>query len=429
MRLSSLLFAVLLAAAFPAYAQPVETAPEPVAPSVGDALTSIETPAKFALMMDFETGNVLFSKNGDDLMKPASMAKLMTIAILFEKLKHGELRLDDTFQVSEGAWRQSIAEKSAASKMFVHVGDAIRVEDLIRGIIIQSGNDACIVVAEHFAGSEAAFAKLMNAEAQRIGLSSSTFANSNGMPDPAQNVTAHDLAKLARHIIKEYPDYFHYFGEREFTWSKIKQPNRNHLLGTYAGADGMKTGHTEESGYGMVATAVQDGRRLILVENGLTSEAERAAEAKRLLDIGFREFKTYALLKAGDVVGEATVWAGDVRAVPLSVRQPVNIMMRRASRDGLKVTLHYEEPVVPPIARGQQLGHLTVTAPGVPDMTVPVFAGDAIEEGGLFTQMKVGLKALMADEPEKAEQAVELKMQDDGAPPAPASEPAPVPTQ
>src|ERR1700682_3058092 len=211
------------------------------------------------------------------------------------------------------------------------VCDQIRVDDLIRGIVIQSGNDACIVVAEHVGGSEEGCARLMNAEAKRIGLTRSTFVNSDGMPDPAQNVTAHDLALLARHIIKNYPDYYRYFGEREFTWSKITQPNRNLLLTTYPGADGLKTGHTAESGYGITASAVQDARRLIVVINGMTSEAERAAEARRLLDIGFHEFKTYALFKPGEVVGEAEVWAGELHSLPLSARQAVNLMLSLTS--------------------------------------------------------------------------------------------------
>ncbi len=393
-----LLFAFLLA--LPTIAAAADQPPAP--PAAGDPLATIETNAQFAVVMDYETGAVLFSKRGDELMKPASMAKLITVSILFEKLKHGELKLDDTFLVSEKAWRQSIADKSEASKMFVRVGYAVRVEDLIRGIVIQSGNDACIVVAEHVAGSEEAFARLMNAQAKRMGLTQSTFANSNGMPDPAQNVTAHDLALVARYIVKEFPNYYHYFGEKEFTFSKITQPNRNLLLGTYPGADGLKTGHTAESGFGMTASATQDGRRLIVVVNGLTSEAERAAETKRLLDIGFREFKTYALLKPGEVVGEAEVWAGEFHTVPLAVRQPVNVMLRRASRDGLRVTLKFEEPVMPPIARGQQLGSLTITAPGAPALSVPVYAGSAVESGGVFTQMKVGLKSLMSgkDEPQ-----------------------------
>jgi D-alanyl-D-alanine carboxypeptidase (penicillin-binding protein 5/6) len=388
MRSLTAVFAVLFTATF--------AAAQPVTP---DPSTALQTNAQFAAMMDYETGSLLFSKDGDQPMAPASMAKLMTVAILFEKLKHGELRLTDTFTVSERAWRLSVAGKNESSKMFVSVGSQIKVEDLLRGIIIQSGNDACTVVAEHLSGSEEAFSELMNAEAKKIGLKDSVFKNASGLPHPEMHVTAHDLAKLAQYLIREFPEHYHYFAEREFVWNGIKQANRNLLLGSYPGADGLKTGHTADSGYGLVSSAVQDGRRLILVVNGLKSEADRAAESKRLLDLGFREFRTYALLKAGDVVGEAEVFAGEASAVPLAVRQPVKILMRRASRDALKVVLSYNEPVAAPVARGKELGKLTISAPGVPDTVVPVYAGAEVDSGGLFTQIKIGLKDLISGEP------------------------------
>lgn len=410
MRIVSIFIGVLLFALSPVVAQPVE-----------DPTTQIQTNARFALMMDYETGAVLFSKDGDQPMAPASMAKLMTVAILFEKLKHGELRLDDTFTVSEQAWRLSVAGKNESSKMFVSIGSQIKVEDLLRGIIVQSGNDACTVVAEHFSGSEEAFSDLMNAEAKKVGLTGSVFKNASGLPHPEMHVTAHDLALLAAYLIREFPDLYRLFGEREFTWNGIKQANRNLLLGSYPGADGLKTGHTQASGYGMVASAEQDGRRLILVVNGLKSEAERAAETKRLFDLAFREFRTYTLLKAGEVVGEAEVWAGEVRGVPLAVRQPVKVLMRRASRDGLKVKLDYLEPVMPPVARGQELGKLTITAPGVPEMVVPVYAGAEVEAGGLMTQIKVGLKDILSSKPEPAPATEDVTL--------PESQPADAPTQ
>jgi D-alanyl-D-alanine carboxypeptidase (penicillin-binding protein 5/6) len=383
-----------------------------------DPTTEVQTNAQFALLMDYETGAVLFSKDGDKPMAPASMAKLMTAAIIFEKLKHGELRLEDTFTVSERAWRLSVAGKNESSKMFVSIGSQIKVEDLLYGIIVQSGNDACTVVAEHFSGSEAAFSDLMNAEAKKIGLVNSVFKNASGLPDPGMHVTAHDLARLAAYIIREFPEYYYIFGAKEFTWNNIKQPNRNLLLKDYPGADGLKTGHTQASGYGMVASAKKDGRRLIVVLNGLTSEAERAAETKRMLDLGFREFREYALLKAGDVVGEAEVWAGEEKAVPLAVREPVTLIMRRASRDGLKAVLSYSEPVDAPVERGQQLGKLTITAPGVPEKVVPVFAGAAVEEGGVFMQIKLGIKDLLSSKPETAQASEELPLSS----PAPSAE-------
>jgi serine-type D-Ala-D-Ala carboxypeptidase (penicillin-binding protein 5/6) len=407
MRFVFLCLAVLAFAASSARAQ-----------DVVDPTTEIQTNAKFALMMDYETGAVLFSKDGDQPMSPASMAKLMTVAILFEKIKHGELKLEDTFTVSERAWRLSVAGKNESSKMFVSIGSQIKVGDLLRGIIVQSGNDACTVVAEHFSGSEEAFSELMNAEGKKIGLTGSVFKNASGLPHPEMRVTAHDLARLAQYLIREFPDLYPIFGEREFTWNGIKQANRNLLLGSYTGADGLKTGHTAESGYGMVASAQQDGRRLILVVNGLSGESDRAAETKRLFDIAFREFRTYALLKAGEVVGEAEVWAGEVRGVPLAVRQPVKLLMRRASRDGLKVKLNYSEPVMPPVARGQELGKLTITAPGVPDMVVPVYAGADVESGGLFTQIKVGVKELLSSKPEPKPATEDVTLPENSPPPA-----------
>lgn len=404
MRFVFSLLLVVLSAVAPVQAQPAL-----------DPTTDVPTNAQFALLMDYETGAVLFSKDGDKPMAPASMAKLMTAAIIFEKLKHGELRLEDTFTVSERAWRLSVAGKNESSKMFVSIGSQIKVEDLLRGIIVQSGNDACTVVAEHFSGSEEAFSELMNAEAKKIGLKNSVFKNASGLPHPEMVVTAHDLAKLAAYIIREFPDLYRFYGEREFTWNGIRQGNRNLLLGTYPGADGLKTGHTAASGYGIVASAQQDGRRLILVINGLSSEVERAAEAKRLLDIGFREFKTYALLKAGDVVGEAEVWAGEHRAVPMAVRKPVTVLMRRASREGLKVKLEYLEPIMPPIARGQEVGRLTISAPGVPPTVVPVHAGADVEAGGLITQIKVGLKELLSSTPAPAPASEDLALPDGSA--------------
>jgi len=405
MRLLFALLSVPLLILAPAAAQPVAD-PQPVT----DPTTEVQTSAKFALLMDYETGNVLFSKDGDQPMAPASMAKLMTVAIMFEKIKHGELKLDDTFTVSERAWRLSVAGKNESSKMFVSIGSQIRVDDLLHGIIIQSGNDACTVVAEHFSGSEEAFSDLMNAEAKKIGLANSVFKNASGLPHPDMHVTAHDLARLAAYIVREFPDEYQIFAKREFTWNNIKQANRNLLLGTYPGADGLKTGHTQDSGYGMVASAQQDGRRLILVENGLKSEAERVAEAKRLLDLGFREFKSYALLKAGDVVGEAQVWAGEAGGVPLTVRKPVTVLMRRASRDGLKVKLTYSDPIPAPIVRGLELGKLTITAPGVPEMLVPVYAGADVDEGGLMTQIKLGIKELLSSAPEPASKSEDVAL-------------------
>ena len=360
----------------------------------------IATQAPFAIIMDFETESVLYAKSADEIMAPASMAKLMTVAVIFQKLKHGELRLDDTFTVTERAWKLSVAGKNESSKMFVSIGSQIRVEDLLRGIIIQSGNDACTVVAEHISGSEEAFADLMNSEAKRLGLKNSVFKNANGLPHPDMHVTAHDLGTLAVHLIKEYTEYYHYFAEREFTWNGIKQGNRNLLLGTYAGADGLKTGHTADSGYGMVASALVDGRRLIVVVNGLKSDADRASETKRLLDLGFREFRQYILFKQNEVVGLSAVWAGEAESVSLVVTSTVKMLMRRSQRDGLKVTLSYDSPIASPVTKGQVVGKLKITVPGQSDTEVPVAAAEDVDAGGFMTQIKIGVNGLFSSQPE-----------------------------
>lgn len=379
---------------------------------------ALQSAAPHAVIMDHETGKVMFSRAGDVPMAPASMAKLMTVAIMFEKLKHGELKLDDTFTVSERAWRLSVAGRAESSKMFVSIGSRIRVEDLLRGIIIQSGNDACTVVAEHFSGGEAAFSELMNAQARRIGMKNSVFRNASGLPDPEMHVTAEDLALLASHIIREYPAYYRYFSEREFTWNGIHQANRNLLLAGYEGADGLKTGHTSVSGYGMVASAVRDGRRLIVVVNGLPNETERANEAKRLLDIGFREFKPYELFAKDTVVDQAPVWGGDGETVPLVVAAPLRVLMRRHQRDSLKVTLSYEGPLAAPVRKGQAVGSLRVSASGMPDIDVPVLAGADVAEGGFLKKVRIGVEGLLAGSPEAAPVTRELGI-DERPSPAP----------
>ncbi len=388
------------------------------------ALNSI---AQHAVIMDYETGTLMFSKDGDVEMAPASMAKLMTVAIIFQKLKHKELRLEDTFTVSERAWRLSVAGKNESSKMFVSIGSQIKVEDLLRGIIIQSGNDACTVVAEHFSGGEEAFAELMNAEARRIGMKNSVFRNASGLPDPGMHVTAHDLAILAAYLIREYPEYYHYFSEREFTWNGIRQANRNLLLGTYNGADGLKTGHTAASGYGLVASAVQEGRRLIVVVNGLKNETERAAETKRMLDIGFREFKPYELFARGSVIENAPVWGGEQDTVPLVPTNKLRVLLRRHQRDSMKVVLSYDAPVPAPVKKGQVIGSLKVTATGMPEMTIPVAAGADIEEGGFFSKIERGVRGLVSDTAEPQKVSRDVAVDETQTAGAPAAEPASAP--
>ena len=351
------------------------------------AAQNIETRAEFAIMMDYETGAVLFQKDADQLMAPASMSKLMTIAVLFDKIKNGSLSLDDELPVSERAWRMG------GSKMFVMVDTTIRVEDLIRGIVVQSGNDACIVVAEGISGSEEAFADEMTRLARDIGMETSVFANSTGMPNPGHRMTARELAILAAHIIREYPDLYRYYAETEFTWADINQPNRNPLLYADMGADGLKTGHTEESGYGLVGSAVQDGRRLILVVNGLASESERSTESQRLLRVGFRDFKFYDLFAASDVVGTAEVWQGDQPVVDLTVKDPVALFMRPKDRRSMKVSINYEGPVKAPIQQGDQVAELRITLPGdTVALAQPLYAAETVGPMGIFGKMGMALK-------------------------------------
>jgi len=359
----------------------------------GTAHAQPQTTATHALLMDYDTGEALFCKNCDQQMPPSSMSKLMTVELVFQRLKDGRLKLTDTFHVSENAWRQG--QKSNESKMWVAVNSDVSVDDLLKGIIVQSGGDACLVVAEALAGSEAAFAELMTARAKELGLSNSHFVNSSGLPDPGQYMSAEDLGKLAAHVIRDYADYYHYFSIPEFTWSNIRQPNRNTLMGPSTWIDGLKTGHTDAAGYGITASAVRDGRRLVLVVNGLKSERERVAEGRRLIDLGYREFKSYQLLAAGDAVGEADLFGGAKPKVALTVAEPVRMLMPIAGRRDMKVTLSYNGPIKAPVAAGQQIGSLKVSVPGKPEKIVPLVAGEEVRASGFFNNMMRGLVALI----------------------------------
>jgi D-alanyl-D-alanine carboxypeptidase (penicillin-binding protein 5/6) len=357
------------------------------------ALAEIQTDAQHALLLDYDTGEVLFCKDCDTPMPPSSMSKLMTVELLFQRLKDGRVKPEDTFHVSPTAWRQG--QKDNESKMWVAVNSDVSVDNLLKGIIVQSGGDACVVVAETLGGSEAGFADMENARAKELGLTQSHFANSSGLPDPGQMMSATDLAHLSAHIIRDYPKYYSYFALKDFTWSNIRQPNRNTLVDENIGVDGLKTGHTEIGGYGIIASSLRHGRRLILVLNGMKSEHARIDEARRLLDIGYREFKRYDLLAANDVVGDAGVWGGAKQKVSLKVTAPVKLTMPVDSRRDLKVTLRYDTPVRAPIAVGQKVGTVTVTVPGKPDTVVPVVAAEAVPSGGFLDHMMIGLQALI----------------------------------
>lgn len=360
---------------------------------VGTAQAQPQTTASHALLVDYDTGEALFCKNCDQPMPPSSMSKLMTVELLFQRLKDGRLKPTDTFHVSENAWRQG--QKTNESKMWVAVNSDVSVDDLLKGIIVQSGGDACLVVAEALGGSEVAFADMMNERGKELGLTGSNFVNSSGLPDPNHYMSAEDLAKLAAHLIRTYPDYYAYFALPEFTWSNIRQPNRNTLIGPNTGVDGLKTGHTNAAGYGITASSVRDGRRLLLVVNGLKSERERVEEGRRLFDIGYREFKSYQLLAAGDAVGEAELFGAAKNRVALTVKDPVRMLMPVSGRRDMKVTLNYNGPIKAPIAAGQEIGTLRVSVPGKQDKVVPVVAAEAVSSSGFFDNMMRGIVSLI----------------------------------
>lgn len=362
------------------------------------AQDAVTTPARYAIIMDYRTGEVLYEKDARTPTAPASMSKLMTVAIVFERLKDGSLKLDDTFDVSEKAWRER-----EGSSMWVRVGDSIPVLDILRGIIVQSGNDACIVVAENISGSEEAFAELMNRKAHEWGLTDSTFANSHGMPHPNQKMSMRDLAVLTRKIIADYPEYYALFAEREFTWEKISQANRNPILTLVEGADGLKTGHTEESGYGLVGSAVQNGERRIVVVNGLSSERERATESARLLRVAFNDYTTKTFYKPGAVVGEAMVFKGKDKTVPLIAREPVKMLLHRSHLDEAKATVVYTGPVAAPIKENQQIGYLRISAPDGPAREYALYAGRNVKEASVWGKIALGAQRLLAKPPAGAE--------------------------
>ena len=355
---------------------------------------AIETIAKQAILVEVTTGEVLFEKNADQLMAPASMSKMMTAYMVFERLKNGGLSLDDTFPISEDAWRRGGA-KSGGSTMFLEPGKRVRVEDLIRGIVVQSGNDACIVVAEGLASSEKAFAEEMTKKGREIGLKNTVFKNASGWPDPEEVTTARDLALLAQRTIEKFPDYYHYYAEKEFTYNGIRQINRNPLLYKDMNVDGLKTGHTEAAGYGLTASAVRDGRRLILVVNGLDSKKDRSREPERLMAWGFREFNNYRLFSAGDEVTKADVWLGEEKKVPLVIEKQLLITLPRSARPEMKVTVHFDNPVPAPIANGAVVAKLVVTTPGRASIEVPLKAGAEVKRLGLFGRLGAAFKAIL----------------------------------
>jgi D-alanyl-D-alanine carboxypeptidase (penicillin-binding protein 5/6) len=361
-----------------------------VAPAQAQA---IETPAREAALMDFETGQILFGKRENEPMPPASMTKIMTAYLVFERLKDGRLSLDDTFRVSKKAWRKG------GSKMFVEVGKEITVENLLKGMIVQSGNDASIVLAEGIAGTETAFAEMMTAKAEELGMDNTVFKNSTGWPDPDHYSSAEDLAILARNLIRNFPEYYHMYSQREFTWNDIRQFNRNPLLRRNMGVDGLKTGYTQNAGYGLTASAKRDGRRLILVVNGLKTPKQRASESARLMELGFREFATYTLFEANETVDEASVWLGEAGTVPLVIEQSLQLALKRDARNEMTVRVTYDSPIPAPIEAGERLATLEVEVPGQQSRTVPLVAGATVAQLGPIGRVVSGVEFLIFGAP------------------------------
>ncbi|WP_132255235.1 D-alanyl-D-alanine carboxypeptidase family protein [Methylobacterium segetis] len=344
------------------------------------AAQNFQTSAPHAILIDADSGSTLFEKAADEPFAPASMAKLMTTEIVFGALKEGRLSMETEFTVTEDAWRRGGAG-GGGSSMFAQVNSRIKLSDLLRGLIVQSGNDAAITIAENMAGSEGAFAGMMNARAKEIGLTRSTFRNATGYSAPDQKVTARDLAKLSLHIIETYPDLYKIFAEREFTWNKIKQQNRNPLLTLDIGADGLKTGYLEESGYGLTGSAVQNNQRLIMVVSGLKTARDRAAESRKLMEWGFRAFEPRQIFTAGETVAEAPVYGGEKGSVPLVAKKPVRLLLPRGSGERVSAKVVYQGPLSAPVEQGREVGRLRVMRGDTLALDQPLYAGEAVAAG------------------------------------------------
>lgn len=350
---------------------------------------AFETTARSALVIDYNTGTILLSKNAEVAMPPASMSKLMTLNMVFEALDDGRLKLEDTFRVS------AKASQKGGSRMFVREGARVRIEDLIRGVIVQSGNDACIVLAEGMAGTEDEFAKNMTQRAQELGMKNSNFVNATGWPDPGQEMSAEDLVFLAARLIEKFPVYYEYFAEETFAWENIVQNNRNPLLGLGIGADGLKTGHTEEAGYGLVGSAVSDGRRIIFMLGGLESSLSRSTEAERIVRWAFREFEMKTLFNAGQPINQANVWLGAEKSVEMVLASDIELLLPLGNLD--EITAHYtfSDPVEAPIQAGQKLGELIIMVPDSDPMHFPLTALTSVEAGGFLERISAAAGILL----------------------------------
>ncbi len=353
-----------------------------------------DTSSPFAILMDASSGTVLFEKNADELMAPASMAKLGLVDYVFTAIAEGRMSLTDEFVISENAWRRGGAA-SGGSTMFAVLDSRVSLGDLLRGVIVQSGNDASIAIAEGIAGSEIAFSDLLNDHVSDIGLTGSTFRNATGLPDPDQRVTARDLAILARHIVRNFPDLYKIFAEPDFTWNNILQRNRNPLLNAGIGADGLKTGYTEESGYGLAASAISNDQRLIVVVNGLKTPRERAGEARKLLEWGFRSFRQVTIFGADETVAEASVFGGEKGRVALRADGPLHVLVARTNRDPLKARAVYQGPIEAPVKEGLRVGVLKVWQGDRLIQETPLYTAESVGEGELHQRALGALKELL----------------------------------
>ncbi len=353
------------------------------------AQDNFQTTVRNAILVDVGTQSVLFEKAADELQAPASLAKLMTMAVIFEEIRQGRLQPDQEIVISEDAWRRGGAP-SRTSSMYAAVNSRVKVQDLMRGAIIQSGNDASIALAEAVSGTEPNFIPVMNTRARAIGLTQSVFRNATGLPDPEQRTTAREVARLADHIIRTFPEHYAIYGEREFTWGGIRQQNRNPLLGTYTGADGLKTGYIEEAGFNLAGSAVQNGQRLIVVVMGARSLQERSNEARKLLDWGFRSFELRDLFQEQETIGDVAVYGGAQGSVAVTAGKLVRLLLPRGQSDRVTAQIVYRGPVRAPVRRGTEVGHLRVMRGSQLALQVPVFAAADVEAGTLTQRAMQG---------------------------------------
>ncbi|MDB5652894.1 MAG: dac [Tardiphaga sp.] len=384
------LLAIGLALSGAAYAanQSVQGAKKPVEDG------GYDTDAPTAILIEAGSGSVLFEKNADELRQPSSLAKLMTAELVFNMIQHGDIKLTDEYRVSENAWRHGGAPAGGAT-MFAALKSSVSVSDLLRGMIIQSGNDSAMILAEGIAGNEKAFAEKMTARARELGLERSVFVNSNGLPDPDNKVTVREIGRLTRHMIQTYPEFYKLYNEREFTWNKIRQTNRNPLLNVLEGADGLVTSYTKEGGYGMAASAVQNGMRLIVAINGMDDPDDRVTEAKKLLEWGFKNFEARTLFAVDQPIGYAKVFGGNSGSVALTSKEPVKVMVQKNGSDKLLARIVYNGPVRAPVEAGRPVGIIRVMRGANVAVETPLYAAEAVGTGSTMRRALDGAGELV----------------------------------